>query len=237
MTALIYLTNTYLAKFSAQLLAERNDDFGTCLILDQTIFYPQGGGQPADVGVIKSDFFHFTVNKVRLNENGQVLHYGQYDKGSFEIGAVDLSIDIQNRIINAKVHSAGHLLDCAVANLGIGALKPTKGFHFPEGPYVEYNGVLENHQDWILPIENKINELIANSIAIEAYELSAEQAAMEKIWAPPGKSARVVAFSGFEGCGCGGTHVKNTSEIGKVSIRKIKVKKGVTRIAYAIVLA
>ena len=58
-----------------------------------------------------------------------------------------------------------------------------------------------------------------------------------KIWAPPGKSARVVAFSGFEGCGCGGTHVKNTSEIGKVSIRKIKVKKGVTRIAYAIVLA
>ena len=75
MTALIYLSNTYLAKFTAQLLAERNDDFGTCLILDQTIFYPQGGGQPADVGVIKSDSFHFSVNKVRLNDNGQVLHY------------------------------------------------------------------------------------------------------------------------------------------------------------------
>ena len=235
MTKLIYLSNSYLAKSNAVLIEERKDDLGLALILDQTIFYPQGGGQPSDTGIISASNFCFNVEKVRLNENGEVLHYGEYEQGRLQSGPVQIQINIESRIVNAKVHSAGHLLDCAVTALGIESLIPTKGFHFPEGPYVEYDGILENHNEWISPLEKKINELVNQNIKIEDYLLSSEEAAQKGVWAPAGKSARVVVFDGYEGCGCGGTHVSSTSEIGKMKIRKIKVKKGVTRIAYAIV--
>jgi Ser-tRNA(Ala) deacylase AlaX len=235
MTKLIYLSNSYLAKSNAIIIEERKDDLGLALILDQTIFYPQGGGQPSDTGIISGSNVFFNVDKVRLNENGEVLHYGEYEKGSFQSGLVQTEINIERRIVNAKVHSAGHLLDCAVTALGI-KLIPTKGFHFPEGPYVEYDGILDNHNEWISPLEEKINELVNQNIKIDDYVLSSEEAAQKGVWAPPGKSARVVVFEGYEGCGCGGTHVSSSSEIGKMKIRKIKVKKGVTRIAYSIVV-
>ena len=236
MTKLIYLSNTYLSNLNAVIKQEVKDDTGLALIIDQTVFYPQGGGQPSDTGYISSAVINFKVEKVRLNEFGEVLHYGSYLKGSFiKEELVVLSIDVDKRILNAKVHSAGHLLDCAVSALELSHLKPTKGFHFPEGPYVEYSGVLENHNEWIAPLELKINELVKENIKITGYVLSSEEAEQKGVWAPPGKSARVVAFDGYLGCGCGGTHVSNTSEIGKVIIRKIKIKKGFTRIAYAIV--
>ena len=235
MTKLIYLNDTYLSTLNATIINELNDANGLAIIVDRTIFYPQGGGQPSDVGFIKSDHATYKVSSVRLNDSGLVLHYGEYIEGAFAVGQqINLSIDLDKRIVNARVHSAGHLLDCAVSSLDLAHLKPTKGFHFPEGPYVEYEGVLENKNDWINPIQEKINDLVKENIQISNYSLSFEEAAQKKIWAPAGKSARVVDFEGFEGCGCGGTHVLNSSEIGEISIRKIKVKKGVTRIAYAL---
>ena len=235
MTKLIYLSDTYLANLNTKFKHELIDDIGIALLIDQTIFYPQGGGQPSDVGYIKSENTKFKVTSVRLNELGLVLHYGEYIEGEFTEGEqVNLSIDFDKRILNARVHSAGHLLDCAVSSLKLAHLKPTKGFHFPEGPYVEYAGILENKNDWIDTIQEKINDLVKENIQISNYSLSFDEAAQKNIWAPPGKSARVVDFEGFEVCGCGGTHVMSSSEIGVVNIRKIKVKKGVTRIAYSI---
>ena len=235
MTKLIYLNDTYLSTLNATIINELNDANGLAIIVDRTIFYPQGGGQPSDVGFIKSDHATYKVSSVRLNDSGLVLHYGEYIEGAFAVGQqINLSIDLDKRIVNARVHSAGHLLDCAVSSLDLAHLKPTKGFHFPEGPYVEYEGILDNKNDWINPIQEKINDLVKENIQISNYSLSFEEAAQKKIWAPSGKSARVVDFEGFDGCGCGGTHVLNSSEIGEISIRKIKVKKGVTRIAYAL---
>ena len=235
MTDLIYLTDSYLTTLDAKAIELTKDDLGEALVLNQTIFYPQGGGQPSDTGEIACDTFVFTVSKVRLTNDGVVLHYGEFLKGEYVNDSnVTLQIDGEKRLLHAKVHSAGHLLDCAVSSLGIDGLSPTKGFHFPEGPYVEYAGILENSAEWIAPLENKINELVTEAIAIAGYMLSAEQAEQQGIWAPVGKSARVVAFDGYEGCGCGGTHVSSTSEIGEIKIRKIKAKKGVTRIAYAL---
>lgn len=235
MTKLIYLNDTYLSTLNATIINELNDANGLAIIVDRTIFYPQGGGQPSDVGFIKSDHATYKVSSVRLNDSGLVLHYGEYIEGAFAVGQqINLSIDLDKRIVNARVHSAGHLLDCAVSSLDLAHLKPSKGFHFPEGPYVEYEGVLENKNDWINPIQEKINDLVKENIQISNYSLSFEEAAQKNIWAPAGKSARVVDFEGFDGCGCGGTHVLNSSEIGEISIRKIKVKKGVTRIAYAL---
>jgi len=235
MTKLNYLNNTYLFESSAVFIEVKENEKGKAVILDETIFYPQGGGQPADKGQIVSDDVIFSVSDVRLDENGIVWHFGEFENGEFQEGdKLTLEVDKERRIKNTKLHSAGHLLDCAVTKMGIENLKPTKGFHFPNGPYVEYKGIIENPTDIISKLERIVNELIIEDLQIKKQDLSPEEAKKQGVWAPEGKSARIVNFSGFPSCGCGGTHVNSASEIGKIIIRKIKSKKGVTKIAYSI---
>ena len=235
MTKLNYLDNTYLFESEAIFVEIKENEKGRAVILNETIFYPQGGGQPADKGEIVSGDNIFVVSDVRLDETGTVWHFGEFKNGEFKQGdKVILKIDKDRRILNAKLHSAGHLLDCAVSKMGIENLKPTKGFHFPDGPYVEYDGTIENPAEIIPVLQKNIDELIAQNLQIERKDLSTEEAQAKGIWTPVGKSARVVNFAGFSICGCGGTHVNSASGIGKITIRKIKSSQGKTKIAYAV---
>ncbi len=235
MTKLLYLDNTYLFESEATFLETKENENRKAIILDQTIFYPQGGGQPADTGEITSENSTFKVTDTRLDENGTVWHFGEFQNQEFKPNEkVKLKIDKEKRILNARLHSAGHLIDCAVEKMRIENLKATKGFHFPEGPNVEYEGTLENPEEFIPELEKTVNELISQNLKLEKRELSPEEAKAQNVWAPPEKSARVVNFEGFSNCGCGGTHVNSTSEIGKIIIRKIKSRKGITKVAYSI---
>ncbi|PIS39583.1 MAG: alanyl-tRNA editing protein AlaX, partial [Candidatus Nealsonbacteria bacterium CG08_land_8_20_14_0_20_38_20] len=114
MTKLNYFDNTYLFESEAIFIEIKENEKGKAVILDATIFYPQGGGQPADKGEIVSGDNIFVVSDVRLDESGTVWHFGEFKTGEFKQGdKVDLKIDKDRRILNAKLHSAGHLLDCA----------------------------------------------------------------------------------------------------------------------------
>lgn len=235
MTTLNYLNNTYQYTDQATLFDIRDHERGTALILDQTIFYPQGGGQPADQGMINTEKGTFTVQDVRLDADGIVWHFGAFEGSAFDTNsALDLTIDQEKRDLHARLHSAGHLLDCAIAALDIQGLTPNKGFHFSTGPYVEYHGILEEPRGYMQAIENMINELVKADLRVSKHMLPPEEAAERGIWAPPGKEARVVQFGDFPEGGCGGTHVNSASEIGRVTIRKVSSKKGVTRVAYAL---
>ena len=235
MTKLNYLKDTFLFESTSVIKDVIEDDKGLAVVLSETIFYPQGGGQPFDTGFIKTSNGEFKVQDVRLTPKGEVFHYGLFLNGNFQQGYnADLSIDKERRILHAKLHSAGHLLDCAVDQLGLDQLVPTKGFHFAEGPYVEYEGIVENGADLIPELEKKINELVDLDLLVEEKLLNSEEAEKQGVWAPVGKSARVVSFKGFPHCGCGGTHVRSAKEIGSVVVRKIKSQKGKTRIAYAL---
>ncbi|PIR55254.1 hypothetical protein COU74_02530 [Candidatus Peregrinibacteria bacterium CG10_big_fil_rev_8_21_14_0_10_36_19] len=235
MTKLIYLEDTYLFESEAEVKEIKNTEKGLAIILDQTIFYPQGGGQPTDHGKITTENVVFNVADVRLDEDGVVYHFGNFQNGTIKPGEkVTLKVDKERRINNAKLHSAGHLIAEAVKKLEIPGIKPVKGFHFPEGPYVEYEGTLENPQEYIPEIEKTVNELVEEDIKVEKEELSTEEAEKKGVWAPTGKSARIVYFQGYEQRGCGGTHVKASGEIGKIEIRKISSKKGMTKISYIV---
>lgn len=236
MTKLNYLDDTYIFESEAIFVEVKENEKGKAVILDETIFYPQGGGQPADKGEIISGDNIFVVNDVRLDETGTVWHFGEFKNGEFkQSDKVILKIDKDRRVLNAKLHSAGHLLDCAVSKMGIENLHPTKGFHFPEGPYVEYDGTIENPAEVIPILQKNIDDLIEQNLQVERRDLTSEEAQAKGVWAPAGKSARVVNFAGFSICGCGGTHVNTASEISKITIRKIKSNQGKTKIAYSVV--
>jgi Ser-tRNA(Ala) deacylase AlaX len=236
MTTLKYLENTYTFELSAKVFDIRTlEDGRTAVLLDETIFYPQGGGQPCDIGTISTEKLVFNVTDVRMDKEGNVLHIGSCANGKLASGdSVILSLDRDRRIRNAKVHSAGHLIDCAITQLGI-PLKPTKGYHFPEGPNVEYEGAIDNSPDMVQKLQAAVDALVAKNSRVIAHELSAEEAAKQGAFAPAGKKVRMVMFEGFDACGCGGTHVRDAGEIGAIVIRKIKTKGGITKVSYEVV--
>ena len=221
-TELLLLKDMFLQESEAEVIDIGSEEGVDFIVLNRTVFYPQGGGQPFDTGTIKSSSGLFNVSNVRSRE-GVVKHYGSFESGSFNIGdTVFCSVDKERRELNSRVHSAGHVLDMALANLGYD-LKPGKGFHAPEGPYVEYGGDIESIDT------NKLKEDLdkeLDSIVGLGGEVSVEFM--------PGKELNRLVKYGILGIFCGGTHVRNIKDIKGIYIRKIKKEKGIIRIAYGI---
>lgn len=223
--------------FSKVLNIEDLEDGRKALILDQTIFYPQGGGQPYDQGIIETANSKFIVEEVRFVE-GIVKHIGRCGSGNFEIGeSVKCIIDKERRILNTRLHSAGHLVDMAINALNLNLI-PHKGYHFPNGPYVEYEGFLSHDMEKLKKdIEDLANSFISQKIETTVQFMNKEE--MKKICRyvpdnmPANKPMRVVIYGDFA-VPCGGTHVRNLGDILAITIRKIKQDKSLLRISYEI---
>jgi Ser-tRNA(Ala) deacylase AlaX len=237
-TKLLYLEDFNLTIAEAKVLEVTEENGKTVVLLDQTVFYPQGGGQPYDRGVIESPAGKFLVEEVRFSD-GVVKHIGRFEKGAFRNGdIVRCAIDKERRALHSRLHSAGHIVDMAVTKIGLNWV-PGKGYHFPEGPYVEYAGSLDGLDKEKLKndIEALCNEFIAE--ARETKMLFMDKERMKEVCRhvpdniPEGKPARVVMYGDF-GVPCGGTHVGNLKEIGMITIRKIKSEGANVRVAYDI---
>ncbi len=207
----------------------------TCVQLDATIFYPQGGGQLCDTGTISNGKGSFDVKGVRFTD-GLVHHYGSFSQGSFSVGdKVMCRIDDQRRHHNSRLHSAGHLLDEAVKNLGL-AWVPTKGIHYPDQAAVEYAGTLDNTDEIKMKLENETNRLVDGNADICANLVAVGDLPALSDYIPPDlpadKPVRIVNMGGVKSTPCGGTHVKTTKDIGHLKIRYIKAKKGNIKVAY-----
>lgn len=228
MTILKYLENTYIFTGNAILIRKGIDTFGEYLILDQTIFYPQWGGQPSDIGYIAQGENIFQVEKVRFDPSGEVYHYGRFIWGIINIWEkVDISIDSRQRIINAQNHSAGHLIDIAIKNIWLWNLNPIKWYHFPDGCYVEYIGEINaNEEEVIQKLSREMKRLIQENIKI----IISSNGDKSPLWKIP----RMITYEGYEWCGCGGTHIRSSWEIGEIEIKKVKKKGGNIRISYEV---
>ena len=238
-TRLIYMEQKQLFNHQTKVVSVTDDQGRIVVELDETIFYPQGGGQPYDQGYIKSENGIFKVEEVRFTD-GIVKHIGAFESGHFGAGdSVSLEIDADRRQLHMRLHSAGHVLDMAVSKLGMDWV-PGKGYHFPDGPYVEYSGVLSEDID-----REKLRsdiETVANGFIAEGALTSIRFMPKEEMhtvcrhvpdYLPEGKPARVVLYGTF-GVPCGGTHVANLADIGNLSIRKVGVKNGMIKVSYNI---
>ncbi|XP_057959811.1 uncharacterized protein LOC131152147 isoform X3 [Malania oleifera] len=170
-TKLDYYDDTGKLHSTATLLSSTQvEDGRLALLLDSTIFHPQGGGQPADTGFIipcDSDHVKFIVQDVR-SRDGIVFHYGFVENSEGELSSilvkgkeVVLHVDEPRRKLNSRLHSAGHLLDICMQNIGLGYLETGKGYHFPDGSFVEYKGTVPQDE---LQSKQKELELEANAL-------------------------------------------------------------------------
>ncbi|KAF9605731.1 hypothetical protein IFM89_018127 [Coptis chinensis] len=229
-TQLEYFDNMWKLESQATLISyNQGEDGRRALILDSTIFHPQGGGQPYDTGYITNAVsdFKFLVQDVRLKD-GLVFHYGEFkDCGGGECDwkiekglELCLFVDEQRRSLNSRLHSAGHLLDVCIRNVGLDNLEPGKAYHFPDGPFVEYKGtILQSElQKKQKELELDANALIAKGMKVYATILSYEDA-LESCggqlpdYIPKGSSPRILRLGNNPGCPCGGTHVADISDI------------------------
>jgi Ser-tRNA(Ala) deacylase AlaX len=220
----------------AQVVRTDQRDGKHIIYLDQTVFYPQGGGQPYDTGVIENEHARFVVTEVRFID-GEVLHIGHYENGSLVVGDdVTCRVDNERRELNTRLHSAGHIADMAVNELGYNWV-PAKGYHFPDGPYIEYHGSIgEKPGEQVAEkLNEKIVEILSRGLKTEIRFMPKEEMAAYcrhvPEYLPVGKPGRIVLYGDF-GVPCGGTHVAELNDVQRVNIRKVKGHGDIVRVAY-----
>ncbi|MBI2484637.1 hypothetical protein HYW18_00560 [Candidatus Uhrbacteria bacterium] len=235
-TKLLYLEHSDVLENTAKVVSVEKDGERDVIVLEATIFYPQGGGQPYDQGVMQSNGATFLVEEVRFVD-GIVRHIGKFEHGTFAAGQeVACTVQKDRRQLHSRLHSAGHVVDLGVTSLGLKWI-PGKGYHFPDGPYVEYAGDVENADKEKLKADL---EAVCNKVIAEDRKTTLQFMEKDKLhevchfvpdYIPEGKPTRVVFYGDFA-VPCGGTHVGRLSEIGHMAIRKIKTKGGNIQVAY-----
>jgi len=218
-TELLYWGDAYLKAFEANIVRlEPDEKKHFYMILDRTIFHPKSGGQPSDRGVIQGNGFKIEVKKAML-AGSVVVHWGKLLEGSPNIGKVNGGIDWDWRYLLMRRHTAGHLLDHCLAVV-TGKRVETTDSWLADECYVGYKGEPPSIEE-LKKIEETENKLIEQGAAVKietvSYEELKERApeAPNIYRLPTLESFRIVTIEGCEPIPCGGTHLKNISEIGR----------------------
>ncbi|MCF7920645.1 MAG: alanyl-tRNA editing protein [Candidatus Cloacimonetes bacterium] len=225
MTELLYLRDSYIREFEAEVVLVYTAE--NAIVLDNTAFYPTGGGQPCDLGEIE---YYGDIVKVKdvKRADGRILHYLEGEipqKGDKIIGRIDW----KRRYQLMRTHTAMHAMSAVAwrdyqAQVTGGNMEPLAGrldFEFEN-----FNAEL------VAEIEEKVNIEIKKGLKVSAQILPRAEAEMipdlirTKIdLLPPSLTEiRVVTIEGLDQQADGGTHVHNTSEIGTIKIAGYKSK-------------
>ncbi len=224
MTQPLYETQVYLTQTTATVLECTPTEGGFSVVLDQTVFFPEGGGQPGDVGTID----HATVTDT-VWEDGTIVHRCS---APLAVGTtVTLSLDWQQRFDHMQQHSGEHILSYAYWHL-FGAMNV--GFHLNEQfGTIDLDRVLS--ADEIAEGVAFANRLIADNRPILCYTANVKQLnkkQVRKISQKGGDNPRVVEIEGADICTCCGTHVAHTGEIGCLMVTKAEKNRQGSRLTF-----
>ncbi len=218
----LYYDSAYIKEFEAQVLSCQEGKKGWEITLSATAFYPEGGGQPADTGLLGN------VRVTDVHEkDGQVVHYtdGPLPVGEMVRGVIDWD----RRFQHMQEHSGEHLVSGLIhQRFGYDNV----GFHMgTDEVTIDFNGTLE----WadLMAIEEKANGMIWENLEISAvYPEKDELDAMEyRSKKELTGAVRIVSIPGGDVCACCGTHVERTGEIGLVKFLSMIHYKGGVRIS------
>jgi alanyl-tRNA synthetase len=236
-TTLIYLADTYRDTATATILATGADERGWYVQTDQTVFYPQGGGQPADRGVFRVNDAEIPITFTGFRD-GIVYHYTPADPGALNGQTAEQAIDLPQRLANSRLHAAGHLIAHVLETLDA-ALVPSKGHHFPDGAYIELANPAELPvADWLARVNIELALAIAANLPITAtlvdYDTVARVRPSLAPFTPKDKPSRIVQIGEYRPLPCGGTHPASLATLGAVRVTKAKTKQGTTKVSYEI---
>lgn len=230
MTEALYLSDSTINLASAKVV-EIGKDY---LILDQTIFYPQGGGQPSDKGVIRSKSSELHIKSVEYN-GGDIKHIGTF-KGIFNVGdSVELELDQELRLKHTQWHTAGHLVDL-VAREQYPDLIPIRGMHgIGKKLFIEYEG---QHTLDTVVLTSKVKELINSNPIIKTQFVTLDELKRMANWLPAklpsSKKLRILSIGDSYHIPDGGTQLKTGDAIWPISIVNIEHTDNSTLIHYLI---
>jgi alanyl-tRNA synthetase len=235
-TQMLYYEDAYLREFEAKFLRVVD---GKYVVLDKTAFYPEGGGQPADYGVLKYD--GKSVDVVDVQKVGNVIVHVVKDALGLKTGSrVKGSIDWDRRSSLMKHHTATHVINGAARRvLGqhvwqAGSQKDVDKARLDISHFRRIS-LEEMHE-----IERLANETVIANIPVQTMWLPRTEAERKygfRLYqggAIPGKEIRIVKTESWETEACGGTHLRNTGEIGFIKIlRTERIQDGVERLVYS----
>ncbi|MFN3704505.1 MAG: alanyl-tRNA editing protein [Thermoflexales bacterium] len=227
-TPLLCRANAYQRTFEARLV--RLVTYAGCpaAVLDQTAFYPTSGGQPCDHGTLNG----VTVHDVRLEDDGTVVHMlGGLLEAS--IGAtVHGEIDWPRRFDHMQQHTGQHILSQAFARVAsletrsvhIGSEENTIDLDTPSMPLV----------DVVRAVEAEANRVVFEDLPVHVYVASDAALSQLPLRRPPQLKGdvRIVEIAGYDWSACGGTHVRNTAQVGAIKIVRVERHKGGARVTF-----
>lgn len=227
MTTRLYYQDSFLYEFEASVVGAVSGG-RPAVILDQTAFYPTSGGQVFDTGwIVPAEGEKLRVVEVAEREDGTVLHILGNAATLQEGMRVRGMIDAERRRDHMQQHSGQHVLSAAFVRL---FNLPTVSFHMGE----DYCSI-DLDTKTLTPQQVEAAERLANQIVLEdrrvgirlVSQAEAQQLGLRKL-PPAGKDElRLIDIPDFDLTACGGTHVRNTGQIGSILLRKTeKVKQG-----------
>lgn len=212
-TKCLYLENPYQVDFEAKVVEKVIWEKKPALILDQTCFYPESGGQPCDKGTLNE----VEVLKV-LEDEARIIHLLAEDMSSAKVTG---KVDWQTRFDHMQQHSGQHILSQSFHEL-LGA--ETLSFHLGEAVSTLEMDLRKISEEEVENIERRANEIVFEDREIKCYFIPEEKIDSVPLRRPPKKKGliRVVEVSDFDFSACGGTHVRRTGEIGLIKIMRLE---------------
>ncbi|WP_340034496.1 DHHA1 domain-containing protein [Paenibacillus sp. FSL E2-0202] len=223
MTNKLYYNSTYQTDWQTRVTETIEREDGLYVLLEETAFYPHGGGQPCDLGAIQG----IPVLDV-ISEEELVLH--KLERLPNE-ESVTCQIDWNRRFDHMQQHSGQHLLSAVCLEKHIFM---TLSFHLGEDYCTIDIEVSELSADQLYSIEREVNRQIYLNHNILSYFVTGEEASQLKLVKQPKvtDNIRIVEIKDVEYNACGGTHVSSTGEIGIIKLLKAEKIKGNTRIYF-----
>ncbi|MFZ1458833.1 MAG: amino acid--tRNA ligase-related protein [Candidatus Saccharimonadales bacterium] len=241
-TEKLYLRDFGLLEADAVITTVLDEGEGTVrLELDRSCFYPGGGGQNCDTGKLSWDGGQMTVESVSKDKAGVISHEGVVEGNMPTAGGrVHMMVGHERRLLNSRLHCAGHLLDLALQRAGKN-WKPGRGAHYPDMTFVEYSGDFNADESEALKtaLETELATYIAVGGPVVPKEVASEEARSLSKYIPEFvldsyQNLQITSYPGNFNICCGGTHVQDVKEVGQVTVAKIKKKDGNIRVSYRI---
>jgi alanyl-tRNA synthetase len=224
MTERLYYSDCYLREFDARVIDSA--DGGRRVYLDRTAFYPTSGGQPFDLG---------TLGGVRVeeiaDEDDRIAHVLAAPLTAAEVRGQEVrgQVDWTRRYDHMQQHTGQHLLSAALIEL---FNTPTLSFHMSaDTSTIDVESPGFNEKQIARAIE-RCAELVAASLPVTiSYEDASVDLGLRKASQRTG-TLRIVSIEGVDRSACGGTHVRSTSELGPILIRKVDKMRGNARLEF-----